>query len=132
VLPPLLVSGDLPALAESRRGPLLVTRIDAEGAVLAMMERVGPVDILVHISCPQHIAPVETFPSDTWRRILDVGVTSAFLMSRAVLPHMRAKGWGRIEAIFGRAFRDYDPVCIRTQESIFQRNRARRIVGGVQ
>ncbi|MBI3503236.1 MAG: SDR family oxidoreductase [Proteobacteria bacterium] len=67
-----------------------------EAALLAMMARVGPVDILVHISCPQHIAPVEEFPSATWRRILDVGVTSSFLMSRAVLPHMRAKGWGRI------------------------------------
>jgi len=36
ILPPLLTPGDLPVLAESRRGPLLVTRIDAEGAVLAI------------------------------------------------------------------------------------------------
>lgn len=31
-----------------------------------------------------------------WRRVLDVNVTAAFLMARAVTPHLLDQGWGRI------------------------------------
>jgi 3-oxoacyl-[acyl-carrier protein] reductase len=31
-----------------------------------------------------------------WRRVLDVNVTAAFLMARAVTPHLIGQGWGRI------------------------------------
>jgi 3-oxoacyl-[acyl-carrier protein] reductase len=33
---------------------------------------------------------------DDWNVVIDVNLRSAFLTSRAMLPHMRAAGWGRI------------------------------------
>lgn len=74
----------------------LVCDLADETRIAAMLDKAGPVDVLVHTACPQHIAPVEEFPSAKWRNILDVGLTAAFLMTRAVLPGMRARGWGRI------------------------------------
>ena len=34
--------------------------------------------------------------SDTWRLIIDINVNGPFLMSKAVIPHMMERGWGRI------------------------------------
>ena len=38
---------------------------------------------------------VETSPEE-WRRIMSVNLDGAFYLSRACLPEMKAKGWGRI------------------------------------
>ncbi|MCU1584361.1 MAG: 3-oxoacyl-[acyl-carrier protein] reductase [Microbacteriaceae bacterium] len=37
-----------------------------------------------------------TMPVEEWRRSIDLNLTSAFLLTRAIVPHMRAAGWGRI------------------------------------
>lgn len=39
---------------------------------------------------------VSETPVDQWEWMLTLNLRSAFLMSRAVLPHMLASGWGRI------------------------------------
>ena len=41
-------------------------------------------------------APVEAYPADEWRRVLDVDLTGTFLCTRACIPGMRERGWGRI------------------------------------
>ena len=59
----------------------------------------GAVDILVNnaaIYDAQCILPVTECPLDTWQRILSVDVNSVFFMSRAALPHMIKKRWGRV------------------------------------
>ena len=56
----------------------------------------GPVDILVNnagIATPEL---VEDLDEVAWRRVLDVNLTGPFLCAKAVLPSMRARGWGRI------------------------------------
>ncbi|HSK91621.1 MAG TPA: 3-hydroxybutyrate dehydrogenase [Euzebyales bacterium] len=54
------------------------------------------VDILVNNAGIQHVAPVEEFPPEVFHRIWTLMVGSAFQLSRHVLPHMYAHGWGRI------------------------------------
>ncbi len=56
----------------------------------------GGVDVLVNNAGIQHVAPVETFPSEKWDAILAINLSSAFHTTRLALPGMQTKGWGRI------------------------------------
>jgi 3-hydroxybutyrate dehydrogenase len=56
----------------------------------------GGVDVLVNNAGIQHVAPVETFPTDKWDAILAINLSSAFHTTRLALPGMQTKGWGRI------------------------------------
>ena len=70
-----------------------------ESAQVAEMVQVAegrPVDILVNNAGIQHVSPVEEFPEDKWRSIMDINLTASFLTIKACLPKMREQGWGRI------------------------------------
>ncbi len=56
----------------------------------------GTVDILINNAGIQHVAPIETFPIDKWDQIIAINMSSAFHAMRAVIPMMKAQGWGRI------------------------------------
>ena len=56
----------------------------------------GSVDILVNNAGIQHVAPLESFPTEKWNAILAINLSSAFHTTRLALPAMRAKKWGRI------------------------------------
>ncbi len=53
-------------------------------------------DILVNNAGIQHVAPVEEFPPDRFAAIHRIMLEAPFLLARACLPHMYARGWGRI------------------------------------
>lgn len=55
-----------------------------------------PIDVLVNNAGLQHVARVEEFSVEKWNLLMDVMLRGAFLMSRAVLPGMRARGFGRL------------------------------------
>ena len=59
-------------------------------------ERLGPIDMLVNNAGVQHVAPVEEFPPEQWDRIIAINLSAAFHTIHAVLPAMKARGWGRI------------------------------------
>ena len=65
-----------------------------------MVERVGrgfgPVDILVNNAGIQHVAPIEEFPPEKWDAILAINLSAAFHATRAVLPEMKRRNFGRI------------------------------------
>ena len=56
----------------------------------------GSVDILVNNAGVQHVAPIEEFPIEMWDTILAINLSSAFHTTRAVVPGMKARKWGRI------------------------------------
>ncbi len=56
----------------------------------------GGVDILVNNAGIQHVAPIDEFPVEKWDAIIAIDLSSAFHTTRAVLPVMKAKRWGRI------------------------------------
>ena len=66
--------------------------------VEALMAEAGPVDILVNNAGMQHVAPVEDFPPEKWDAILALNLSAAFHTARLAVPHMKARGWGRIIA----------------------------------
>jgi 3-hydroxybutyrate dehydrogenase len=59
-------------------------------------DELGGVDILVNNAGIQHVAPVEEFPVEKWDAIIATNLSSVFLCTRAALPLMKAKAWGRI------------------------------------
>jgi 3-hydroxybutyrate dehydrogenase len=56
----------------------------------------GHIDILVNNAGIQHVAPITTFPEAKWRQIIDLMLTAPFLLTKAVLPGMYERKWGRI------------------------------------
>jgi len=56
----------------------------------------GGIDILVNNAGIQHVSPVEEFPIEKWDAIIAINLSAVFHCTRAVLPMMKAKKWGRI------------------------------------
>jgi 3-hydroxybutyrate dehydrogenase len=56
----------------------------------------GGVDILVNNAGVQHVAPIEAFPDAEWDRVIAINLSAVFHATKAVIPGMRAKGWGRV------------------------------------
>ncbi len=56
----------------------------------------GSVDILVNNAGIQFVSPVEDFPVEKWDQIIAINLSAAFHASRAAVPGMKAKKWGRI------------------------------------
>lgn len=56
----------------------------------------GGIDILINNAGIQHVAEIESLPSDKWDSILAINLTAAFHTTRFALGQMKAKGWGRI------------------------------------
>lgn len=59
-------------------------------------QRFGRLDILVNNAGLQHVAPVQEFDEDRWDQLIGVMLTGPFLTTRAALPRMLERGWGRI------------------------------------
>ncbi len=95
--------------ALGRRAIAVGADVSDAAAVAGMMRQIevelGPVDILVNNA---GIGPVRTLDEMTeadFDRTIAVNLKSAFLCTQAVLPAMRAQGWGRIVNISSGAAR---------------------------
>jgi 3-oxoacyl-[acyl-carrier protein] reductase len=69
---------------------------EAERMVREIERGLGPVDILVNNAGIAIQKPFDQITEEDWDRTLAVNLKSAFLLTRAVLPGMRARGFGRI------------------------------------
>lgn len=54
------------------------------------------IDVLINNAGLQHVAPLEEFDTAKWDELVDVMLHGTARMMRAVLPGMRARGFGRI------------------------------------
>jgi 3-hydroxybutyrate dehydrogenase len=64
--------------------------------VVDCTRQMGTPDILINNAGIQHVAPVDEFPEDKWDAVLAIILSSAFHTTKAALPAMKAKGWGRV------------------------------------
>lgn len=62
----------------------------------AVYEQYGRIDVLVNNAGLQHVAPLEEFPTEQFRYMLDVMLTAPFIAIKHVLPYMKRNGFGRI------------------------------------
>ena len=67
-----------------------------ESVALALGKLTRPVDVLVNNAGLQHVAPLEDFPIEKWDFLVQVMLVGVARLTRALLPGMRARGFGRI------------------------------------
>lgn len=63
----------------------------------------GGVDLLINNAMIRKHRPIEQTSIEDWHAVLDVVLTGSFNCTKAVLPHMRDTGWGRIINLGGVA-----------------------------
>ena len=73
-----------------------VTDPAAVAEAVAVVEAEGPIDILVNNAGIQHRAPLEDFPIERWRALIETNVSSLFYVGQAVARGMIARGRGKI------------------------------------
>jgi 3-hydroxybutyrate dehydrogenase len=74
-----------------------MSKPDAIAAMVANAAKAfGKVDIVVNNAGIQFVAPIDEFPVAKWDAILAINLSSAFHSTRAVLPGMKSRKWGRI------------------------------------
>jgi NAD(P)-dependent dehydrogenase (short-subunit alcohol dehydrogenase family) len=74
-----------------------VSRADEiEACVARASAEFGGIDILVNNAGVNVRLPTTELPLEDWQQVLDINLTGPFLCSRAVLPGMIQRGWGRI------------------------------------
>ncbi|MFL6592442.1 MAG: 3-hydroxybutyrate dehydrogenase [Luteimonas sp.] len=75
----------------------LVLDVTSGDSVAAALEAVSrPIDVLVNNAGLQHVAPLEEFPMEKWDFLVQVMLVGVARLTRAVLPAMRERGFGRI------------------------------------
>jgi len=83
-----------------------------EAALAGTEAALGPLDILVAnagITGPN--MPVDAYPIDAWRQVIDIDLTGVFLSCRAVVPGMRARNYGRIVNVASIAGKEGNPMA---------------------
>ena len=89
---------------DSKVAALRAKGADAEAILLdvtdsAAIEHCGQnyqIDVLINNAGIQHVARLEDFPPQKWQQLINVMLTGPAMLSRAVLPGMRERNFGRI------------------------------------
>lgn len=83
-----------------RRAVAVQANVADAGDIRRMFQEIaaglGPVDILVNNAGQAKRLAMEDITEADWDETMAVNLKSAFLVTQAALPHMRAQGWGRI------------------------------------
>lgn len=107
------------------RGTYVVTdvanRDEVDRLARTAVERMGKVDILVNnagMNAPQAIDEVT---DETWDRVIEVNLSSVMALTRAVVPQMKPRKWGRvvhISSIFGQVSKERRNVYSATKAAL--------------
>jgi 3-oxoacyl-[acyl-carrier protein] reductase len=73
-----------------------VSRADEVAAMMTRALEGGPIDILINNAGLARPVPIDQQTEASWHEAIATNLTSAYLVTQAVLPGMRAKGWGRV------------------------------------
>lgn len=77
-------------------GADLSVAAEATGLIASTVRELGSVDVLVNNAGIQYVSPVQEFPLERWDAVIAINLTAVFLTTRAALPIMQERKWGRI------------------------------------
>lgn len=70
-----------------------------DAAIATTVETFGGLDILVANAGVLWMGPIESTPAKRWQLCLDVNLTGVFTVTKAAIPHLRARGGGSMIAV---------------------------------
>jgi NAD(P)-dependent dehydrogenase (short-subunit alcohol dehydrogenase family) len=83
-----------------RKGRLIVAdmskRAEADRLARTALEQMGRVDILVNNAGTNVPQPIDAIKDADWDRVLELNLSSVMALTRALVPQMKARKWGRI------------------------------------
>ena len=81
-----------------------------QAAADAVAAKLGRLDVLVaSAGITGATVPVQDFPLDSWRRVIDINLNGLFYCCRAVIPHMLKNDYGRIVNVSSVAGKEGNP-----------------------
>ena len=84
-----------------------------EAAISGFLQRNESIDILVNnAGIAGKAAPIWEQGDSDWLKVLDVNLNGVFYLCRAVIPHMRSRGYGRIVNIASVAGKEGNPNMV--------------------
>lgn len=95
----------------------------------------GKVDILVNVAGVQTVSPIENFPEDRWNFMINLMLTSPFLLTKYAWPHMREQGWGRVinlNSIHGLVASDFKSAYVSAKHGLSGFTKVAALEGGSQ
>ncbi len=69
---------------------------EVRALVADALDLLGGVDVLVNNAGIQHVSPLSAFPEERWDAVIDINLNAVFHATRAVLPGMQQRGFGRV------------------------------------
>jgi 3-oxoacyl-[acyl-carrier protein] reductase len=79
-------------------------------AAKASNDALGRIDILVaSAGITGATAPVHEYPTDSWKRVIDINVHGVFYCCKSIVPFMLANGYGRIVNVASVAGKEGNP-----------------------
>jgi NAD(P)-dependent dehydrogenase (short-subunit alcohol dehydrogenase family) len=96
-----------------RRGAYVVADMSDRASVKnlagAAVAAVGKIDILINNAGMNHPQPIDAIADEVWDRLIEVNLTSVMALTRALVPGMKERRWGRvihIASIFGQVSKE--------------------------
>lgn len=71
-------------------------RGEVDELAAAAFSELGKIDILINNAGSNSPQPIDQIDDETWDRILELNLTSIMRLTRACVPGMKERGWGRI------------------------------------
>ena len=62
----------------------------------AALELNGRIDILINNAGTNKPEPIDAITDEAWDQVLQINLSSVMALTRALVPQMKARGWGRI------------------------------------
>jgi 2-dehydro-3-deoxy-L-rhamnonate dehydrogenase (NAD+) len=88
----------------------IVNAAELQAALRQTEAEVGPVAILVNSAgVAGQNAPLDEYPDEEWRRVIEVDLNGTFYVNKLVVPGMKARNYGRIVNIASIAGKEGNP-----------------------